>query len=185
MKSKIAHLFLVGIAVILTVVALPVAAHAQGASEQTKTNAQDKEVALNKPDDAKQRACQNHQKAITNILSRIADRGQKQINLFSIITQRTQNFYADKGKTLANYDALVADVATKKAAAQAVVDTLKSTSTTFDCSGDNPKGVADSFKDSLKKEIEALKTYKAAVNDLIVGVKSVQGTTSSQTGVQE
>ncbi len=165
MKKMIAkHLFLVGIAVISTVVAVPAMVDAQGNSDQAKQNAQEHkdDVTQNRLTDGKLTSCQNRQKAITNILARIADRGQKQINLFSIITQRTESFYADRGETLANYDSLVVDVATKKAAAQAIVDTIKSTSTTFDCGDDNPKGVADSFKDSLKKEIEALKTYKAA-----------------------
>ncbi len=43
----------------------------------------------------------------------------------------------------------------------------------------NPKGVISSFKESLKAEITALKEYKTAIKNLIVGVKSVQGATSS------
>ena len=40
----------------------------------------------------KLRVCQNRQKAITNIMSRIADRGQKQLNLFSNIATKTEAF---------------------------------------------------------------------------------------------
>ena len=169
------HFFLTGLVVISMVVVLPAVVGAQSNSDQVTQKAERKEVAANKLDDTKLHACQNRQNTITNILARIADRGQKQINLFSIITQRTQNFYTDKGKVLANYDTLVVDVAMKKAAVQAIVDTTKSTSTTFDCRGDNPKETASSFKQSLKKQIEAMNAYKAAVNSLIVGVKSVQG----------
>jgi hypothetical protein len=127
--------------------------------------------------DAKLKACQRRQATINNIMSRIADRGQKQLDLFSSIADKTETFYTDKGKTLSNYDALVADVAAKKTAAQAVVDTIKSDSVTFKCDGTDPKGAAASFKDALKSEITALKNYKTSVKNLIVGVKSVQSTT--------
>lgn len=138
-----------------------------------------KQAAQQRLSDAKLKVCQNREEKITNIMARISDRGQKQIDLFTKIAERTQTFYTEKGKTLANYDELVADVTTKKTAAQETVDELKATSADFDCSGDDPRGVATTFKESLKKEIEALKAYKTSVKNLIVGVKSVQSTTSS------
>src|SRR5688572_9964529 len=124
------HILLVGIAIMATVVALPFVAYAQDKpvdaqqrATERKEAAQEKqkerkEATQAKLQDAKLKACQNRQKAITNIMARIADRGQKQINVFSIITQRVENFYIDKGRTLDNYDELVAEVAAKKAAAQ-------------------------------------------------------------------
>lgn len=138
--------------------------------EATKTRLQD----------AKLRACENRQKAITNTMSRIADRGQKQLDLFSRIAERTQAFYEKKGKTLANYDALVADVAIKKEAAQAAVATAKSHGASFDCGGVDPKGAANSFKEHSKTGLAALKEYKTSVKNLIVGVKSVQRQAASE-----
>ena len=191
-KMIFKHSLLAGVAVFSLAVMAPVVASAQNAraqeageraqtrQESARTNAAErKEVVRTRLADAKLKACTKRQKAITNIMSRIADRGQKQLDLFSTIAERTQAFYADKGKTLANYDELVDDVATKKAATQAVVDTINSTSVTFDCLGEDPKGVISSFKDSLKSEIKALKAYKTSVKNLIVGVKSVQGSSSS------
>ncbi len=138
-----------------------------------------KAAAQTKLADAKLKACQNREKAINNIMSRIADRGQKQLDLFNSIATKTETFYTDKGKTLSNYDALVADVTAKKAAAQTAVDAVKAKSSTFSCDGSDPKGTAAVFKDSLKGEISVLKDYKTSVKNLIVGVKSVQGTTTS------
>lgn len=131
------------------------------------------------------KACQNHEKSINNRMSHIATRGQKQLDLFTTIAERTENFYTKKGKTLDNYDQLVADVNAKKAAAQAAVDTVKSSSVSFKCDGTDPKGAVSTFKDNLKLEISALKAYRTSVKNLIVGVKSVQGTTaSSSTGTE-
>lgn len=161
-----------------TVLALPPQAnvHAQATND---TSVGSQTTAQTKLTEAKLRACQNRQKAITNIMARIADRGQKQLTLFSTIATRTETFYTDKGKTLSNYDALVADVTAKAAAAQTAVDTIKSDSTGFSCDSSDPKGFVASFKDSLKSEISALQAYRTSVKNLIVGVKSVQSTTTT------
>lgn len=131
---------------------------------------------------AKLKSCQNREKAITNIMTRISDRGQKQITLFGTIATRTETFYTSKGKTLTSYDALVADVNAKAIAAQTAVSTISSTSTGFSCDGSDPKGFVTAFQSSLKSEIAALQAYRTSVKNLIVGVKSVQSTTTSTTG---
>lgn len=128
---------------------------------------------------AKLKICQKHEATINNTLSRITQRGQNQLNLFTTIATRVETFYVSKGKTLANYDALVADVTAKKAAAQTTVDTIKADSVTFKCDGSDPKGALAIFKDALKDEIAALQAYKTSVKNLIVGVKSAQGSTTS------
>lgn len=165
--------------------------HANAQSTQTTTTstedstaqgsqvADKKAAAQTKLADAKLKACQNREKAINNIMSRLSDRGQKQLDLFTSIATKTETFYAEKGKALSDYDALLSDVTTKQDAAQTAVDVVKANSVTFKCDGTDPKGAVASFKESLKSEIAALKGYKTSVKNLIVGVKSVQGTTTS------
>lgn len=183
---------------VFTVVGTPALAvadmnsHASGQPTEANEEPHDlvKPASSNKPEeadssgttklaDAKLRACQNREAAINNILGRISDRSQKQLDLFTSIATKTETFYTNKGKTLSNYSALVADVNAKKAAAQSAVDAIKSDSVTFKCDGTDPKGAVTSFKDALKTETSALKDYKTSVKNLIVGVKSVQGTTTS------
>jgi hypothetical protein len=125
-------------------------------------------------EDAKLKRCEAKQKAIVNIMTRISDRGQKQLDLFSTIADRVEAFYTEKGNTLENYDSLVAEVDAKKAAAQTVVDDIQSADTDFACDGDDPHGAVNGFKASLKQEISALKEYRTAVKNLIAGVKSAQ-----------
>jgi hypothetical protein len=134
-----------------------------------------------KLDEKHLKLCQKHEKEITHIMARVSDRSQKQLNLFSSIATKTETFYTNKGKTLSNYDALVADVASKKIEAQTAVDTVTATGVQFKCDGTDPKGVAGDFKVQLKAEIVALKAFKTSVKNLIVGVKSVQSTTTSTT----
>lgn len=170
-----------------TVLALPSQAsvHAQSPVTENSTGssqAADRQAAAQtRLADAKLKACQNRQKAIANIMARISDRGQKQLTLFGTIANRVEAFYADKGKTLSNYDALVADVNAKAATAQAAVSTTSSDGSGFSCDGTDPKGFVSTFKGSLKTEISALQDYRTSVKNLIVGVKSVQGTTTSTT----
>jgi len=153
---------------------------AAGQPSDPGSQAADKQAAAQtKSAEAKLKACQNREKAITNIMSRIADRGQKQLDLFTSIATKTEAFYTEKGKTLSNYNDLVAAVTAKKTAAQSTVDAIKSDSVSFNCDGTDPKGAATAFKSALQSEITALKDYKTSVKNLIVGVKSVQGTTSS------
>lgn len=196
-KIILKHGLLAGIALFALAVAAPIAVNAvptraqeaQTSAEERKETAQttateNKEVAQTKLADAKLKACQQREKAIKNIMARLSDRGTKQLDVFTKISERTQAFYTEKGKTLSNYDALVAEVSAKKEVATTAVATTKDSSVAFNCDGTDPKGVSSLFKENLKAQNEALKAYKTAVKNLIVGVKSVQGTTSSSEGGQ-
>jgi hypothetical protein len=135
---------------------------------------------------AKLKACQNREKAIQNIMARVSDRGNKQLEVFTKISDRVQAFYEVRGLTLSNYAELVAEVSAKKEAAQTAVDIVKSGSTEFSCDGESPKAVVETFKENLKSMNTALKEYRTAVKNLIVGFKSVQSTIETDTeGSQE
>lgn len=127
---------------------------------------------------AKLRVCQQREQAMNKIMSRMADRADRQVTLFTTIAVRVETFYSAKGRPLSTYDALVAEVSEKKSAATAQILNLKASST-FVCTADNPKGLAAAFKGSLRATITALQNYKTAVKNLIVGVKSAQGQASS------
>lgn len=160
---------------------------ARGADDTPETQMQTSErkaTARSHLADAKLKACQKREQAITNIMDRIASRGQKQLDLFTAIENKTKAFYNAKRNPLATYDALVAEADAKRVAAQAAVDSINGQKSTFTCEGDNPKGTVQSFKDSLRAETTALKNYKTAVKDLIVGVKSSQGQGSSDKTTQ-
>ncbi len=129
----------------------------------------------------KLKICDKRQSAITDKMSRIAERGQKQLDLFSSIATRVETFYANKGVTLTNYDALVAAVDAQKVVSQAAVDAVKADKADFKCDGTDPAGAATSFKADLKSEITALKDYRTSVKNLIVGVKSVVTPETSKT----
>ncbi len=145
------------------------------------TVAEKREAAQTRLGEVKLKVCQKREKTIGNIMARMSDRGVKHLEVFAKIADRTKAFYVKSGKVLSNYEVLVAEVDATKAEAQAAVDVIKNTTTTFACDGTDPKGAANSFRASLEDRNQALKAYKTAVKNLIVGVKSVQGTTTSDT----
>lgn len=124
------------------------------------------------------KACQNRQSAITNIMNRIDTRTQNQLNLFSTIATRVENFYTSQGKTFSNYTQLVNAVNAAKAKAETDLTTLKS-NTTFSCSSTNPKGMVTAFQSYLMTAISDLQNYRTAVKNLIVGVATANGVTVS------
>jgi len=124
--------------------------------------------------DAKQKLCEARKERITRSIKRVSNRGERHLKVFATITDRVTTFYKNKGKTLLNYDMLVADVATKKTAAEAAVRATAAYENTFDCSGDDPKGVLKSFRTTVAAQREAMKKFRTAIKNLIVGVKSVQ-----------
>lgn len=124
------------------------------------------------------RVCNLHSDKINMIMGRIVARGTKQTELFSTIATRVEKFYADKGIALDNYDALVAAVNSAQSNAQTDISAMKSFDT-FKCDGSDPKGQISTFRTDLKTEIQDLKDFRTAVRNLIVGVKSVTGTTNS------
>lgn len=131
--------------------------------------------------DDKLKICQEREDHISSSMTGAASRGEEKITLFTKIAERTEAFYVSKGKVLSNYSDLVAAVNSQKTVAQeAAVDNVKASSGGFKCDGNNPKATANLFKVDVEAMNNALKSYRTAVKDLIVGVKSVQSTTSTE-----
>lgn len=124
-------------------------------------------------------ACEKRETKINVLIQKLAGHGGRQIEVFNKIAERTQDFAETKGKKPSNYDALVAEVAAKKLAAEQAIANVAAATVEFKCDGSDPKGVAQGFKEHLKAKNDALKAYKTAVKNLIVGVKSAQGKSSS------
>lgn len=149
-------------------------------AEQAKATAQAKVAAAKERlEGAKLKACEARQKGITTAMSQLTQRATNNLNVITKISDRVQAFYAQKGRTVANYDALVADVSTKKQLAEAAIASTKSVSEVFSCDGDSPQAAATQFRDAHKTAVAALKDYRTSVKNLIVAVKSAQSQTTT------
>jgi hypothetical protein len=123
---------------------------------------------------AKLKVCEQRQTNITTIMNDRVTIGQKRIDLFTTITTRVEAFYTEKGKTVSNYDQLVAAIDSAKATAVADLAALK-TADTFDCNSTDPKGQATTFRAAAEKLRQDMLAYRTAIKNLIVAVKSAQG----------
>lgn len=119
------------------------------------------------------KSCEARQAVVTKIVNRAVIRGNNIVDVFTTITTRTESFYVEKGNVLSNYEALVAGVAAKKAAAQTQILTVQNLPG-LTCPITDSKTALASYKSEIAKEIQALKEYKTAVKNLVEGVASVQ-----------
>jgi microcystin-dependent protein len=117
-------------------------------------------------------ACDSRSQMAKNTMSRISDRGQKQLDLFTTISDRTQAFYKISNKNLSGYSNLAYQAYAKRSAAVLSINILNSDSAQFSC-GNNPKESISKFQDDVNSEVNAMQAYRSAVKNLVVGVRSV------------
>ncbi len=130
---------------------------------------------------ARLKVCEARQQGITQHMSSMVTTSTNHLNVFSDIASRVEAFYASKGKTVANYDTLVADVNAKKTAAETAIATAKASSTSFSCADANPQLAGQQFKDAHAAVIKALQDYRTAIKNLIVAVRSAQANATTST----
>ncbi len=137
--------------------------------------------AQNRLTEAKLKACQARENAITKRMTHLTNLVTTMEGKFDAIAQRTEVYYTSKvvpsGKTVTNYDVLVVDIQTKKIAVQTALTTAQTNSTGFSCDGNNPKGLLTQFRTDMQTVKKALKDYRTSIKNLIVAVRSVTGTT--------
>jgi len=133
---------------------------------------------------AKLKVCEARQAKVTSIMNRSITRAERQLALFTKISDRVKAFYVNKGYSLDTYAQLVTAVDAAKAVATTDLQTLKGLDG-FDCNSDDPKGDVAGFKLALDTVRGDLKDYRTAVKNLIVGVKSVVGTDAKKEGEGE
>ena len=135
------------------------------------------EVRQAKLDAKKLKVCQTKEKVIKNRLESLTALVTNQQTKFDKIATRVENFYTAKvlptGKTLANYDALAADIDAKKAAVDSNLATAKTNADSFACGADDPKGALSGFREDMQSVKSALKEYRTSIKNLIVAVKGL------------
>lgn len=179
--SKILTLTLIGILFSFAYLIFVTHSFAQTTPKQARENliTAKKETRIAKLDAAKLRVCKNKERVIINRLDALTRLVATQETSFDKIAARVENFYTEKvltaGKTVANYNNLVTDIAAKKAAVDASLATAKTNSSNFSCSADDPKGDLTQFKTDMQAVKNALKDYRTSIKNLIVAIKSVVG----------
>lgn len=136
--------------------------------------------AKNRLTEAKLKACQAREDAIKKRIDNLSKLVTKMEETFDAIAGRVQDYYTKvvipSGKTVANYDVLVANIATSKATIQTGLDKAYSDVADFSCDSDDPKAKIATYRLDMQGVIQELKEYRTSIKNLIVAVRSVTGT---------
>ena len=150
-------------------------------SSQSATNTQTN--ATQKLNAVKLKVCQNKESAIQKRNTQLTKMADNMLTKFDGIARKVETYYTSKaipnGKTISNYDALVSEIGTKKAAVQTNLDKANTDATAFDCNGDSPKTQLTQFRTDMQAVKQSLKDYRTSIKNLIVAIRSVSKTTNS------
>ena len=137
----------------------------------------------NRLTEAKLKACQARENAIKRRTKQLVELATTMREKFDAIAGRVEKYYTSKvvpnGKTVANYDSLVADIQAKKGVVQTALIVAQGNAESFVCTSDDPKGQLSQFREDMRAVKSALKDYRTSIKNLIVAVRSVTGTTKS------
>ena len=133
--------------------------------------------------EAKLKVCQNRENAIETRSKQLTKAAGNMLTTFDKIAERAEQYYTAKvvpsGKIVANYDALVAEIASKKQTVQTDLDKATADATAFSCTGNDPKGQLTQFRTDMQQVKKDLKEYRTAIKNLIVAIRSLTGQTES------
>lgn len=117
---------------------------------------------------AKEEAVKTRMTSLTNLAKNIEDK-------FDAIAKRVEDFYIltviPSGKSVPNYDALVADISAKKAVVQTDLTSAQGKVTAFSCTDNDPRGLLTQFRVDMQKVKSDLKLYRTSIKNLIVAVR--------------
>lgn len=134
--------------------------------------------------EVKLKICEKRQTQVNALMDRIVTRSTKHYDHITTASERAQAFYVKQGNVLANYDELVATVASTKSAALTAITELDDKAV-FNCTSEAPKADIQDFRDRRAHKIEALSEYRDAVKVLIKAIKSVQPTETETSEANE
>lgn len=144
-------------------------------SEISAQTARPSPAALRTPSAARVRSCQAREEAVTKRMMSLTRMAKNMIDVFEKISGRVQTFYTNvvlpSGKTLPNYDALIADIAAKK---QTVLDDLSAAEAkvnAFNCESGDPGMILREFRQDMQQVKTDLAAYRKSIRNLIVAVK--------------
>ena len=141
-------------------------------SESNGLRKEAKERAQVKLESKKLEVCKKRQEVMKSTMTRMEDRSSKHIAWLDSVVEKVKSFYSTKGLTVANYDTLLANSVSARAAAVSSGNQLGQYQQEFSCDGNDPKSVINDFKTQHQSRVYTVKSYKEAVKALAEAVKA-------------
>lgn len=158
---------------------------------EVKTKAEERRKAASqklsaKKDAARMKRCEAKQAQFQSKFSATSDRAFAAISRIDERYERARGFAQKKGLTLTNAASLEADIATKKAAAQAAAESITTTGANFSCQNDDARAQAElvtadvaAYKAAIKDYRQSVKQYFGAVIDQFTASRPSTSATAS------
>lgn len=128
---------------------------------------------------ARQHACIARQAALTRRMNSAVDHAQKHKQVFDKIYTRVKDFYIAKKLNVTDYATLTAKADAAQASAATNVSALQSLDISIDCSSPDVASSVSAFQQAVKSTRDSLKSYRAALVDLINSLKGASTGTQS------
>lgn len=171
-------LLLVGVFILLTAfIGAPIATFAAPNARAQQAN-ENREAAQARVADKKVELCADRIERIKSQMTRASEHGTRVIAVFTRISDRTVTFQEERRAEFAEFTTLESSVISSRALAEEKVNQTAAAANDFDCESTERKEMLTAFKQAVQAQNEALKAYKTAVKDLIVGVKSANAQVS-------
>lgn len=160
--------------------------HGHSLAEQFRLEAQTK-VAEKKAQvkaqtqEHRQQACEARKTSLTNRMSRAVNQAENHKAVFDKIYSRVQDFYTNKKLNVSDYDSLKAKVGAAQADAAASIQALQDTDVSVDCTSSTVADSVSAFQTAVGNTRDSLKSYRAALVDLINSLKGASTGQSTST----
>lgn len=157
--------------------------HAHDLVEQFRIQAQDK-VAQKKAQvkeqtqEHRQQACEARKSNLTKRMTNAVSQAERHKTVFDKIYTRVQDFYVNKNLNVSDYSSLKAKVDSAQAAAAASIEALKTTDVSVDCASSTVAQSVSTFQTAVGDTRDSLKSYRAALVDLINSLKGASTSTT-------
>lgn len=126
------------------------------------------------------KVCEEKRDNIKNRSEHLDELSSNMLRKFDSILSRVKDFYTNKvlpsGKSISNYEALLADIQAKKDAVQIALEQAKSDISGFSCDSANPKSQLTTYREDMQAVKRALKEYRTSIKNLIIAIHGVVGT---------
>jgi len=139
-----------------------------------------RDVARERLDAKKKAICERRESSVNKVITNVSERSQNHFDRIAKIYDLTVAFYDEKDLSISNYDELVANVATTKAAAETALRELKD-APELSCDSDGPKADIQAFRNKRLDKVEAFSAYRDAVKAFVKAVREAAATTETQT----
>ena len=127
--------------------------------------------------DQKLRICQTASKNIIKRNEYLAKSVSEIEKKLASIIDGIKNYYEEKviptGTSLSNYDVLVNDIFLREKAIVPLIEKVKTDTTAFSCTGEDPHGQIKKVDDDIRAVLKALQEYKTGIHTLITAIKEL------------